>query len=257
MQFLRGVVLINDACLQILRMKTAQEIWSMPIFFDPLLLFIHIPKNAGRSIEKAFMDAEKKADWGRPNPINRFAHLLGKLSRSEFAIRHLVGTQDIPVAAQHLTYAEIELLGLMPKKQPVTTFTVCRNPFDRVVSSVTHFMGPQENASAFELALAEWLDLPLADHNIRAHRRKQVEFVLDSRGRPAIQEILRFENLEHDFLAFTKRIGRTDLSLPWRGKAKARSRNLSDIFSERAYRLVKSAYGEDLEFFRYRSPRRA
>lgn len=226
----------------------------MPLFSEPRLLFIHIPKNAGRSVERVLMNTDGDPDWARPNLVNRAARALTVASRSSLAFGHLVGTQDVVIAAQHLTYAEIELLGLGPPDLgEIPSFCVCRDPFDRAISSVTHFFGPVTDPVAFERALDAWLDDPLTDHNRRAHRRPQYEFILNARGRPTIQHVLRFERLGEDFKAFAKVIGRPDLTLPWMGRSK-RGRDVTTYYTHRAQQRVADAYGEDLEYFCYPFP---
>lgn len=222
----------------------------MPLFFDPLLVFLHIPKNAGRSIEDVFLPAHDNQDWGRPNRLNSAARYLLDRTRSDMAWRHRIGTQDITVAAQHLTYVEMEMLGLLPEQEPRAIFCVCRNPFDRAVSSVTHFKGAPGDPREFERSLAEWLEEPLSDHNRRAHRRTQRAFVLDSKGADAATHVLRFESLQADFDGMLADLGLSAKELPWRGKA-GRGRDLSALYTPEAKRLVERAYGEDLEHFGY------
>lgn len=222
----------------------------MPLFFDPNLLFIHIPKNAGRSIESVFMDTTRNVDWGRPNLINRVTHYGSIVSRSNYATRHLVGTRDITVAAQHLTYAEIEWLGLLQFTEVKRVFCVCRNPFDRVFSTITHFSGQQEGPRQFERTLEEWLDLAPTDHNQRAHRRTQLDFVLDRRGREVDIDILRFESLASDFSKFTEKIGKSGLSLPWRGKS-TRLSGIEEMLTQRSKDIITREFSEDFDHFGY------
>ena len=231
----------------------------MPIFADLQLLFIHIPKNAGRSIEKALLQGCSSPDGGRRSIINRAAHSVMRLTRPRFAESHLIGTLDQVLAAQHLTYGEIDLLGLLPTEDHDTNFEVfcvCRNPFDRVVSSICHFSGADDrewpaDRAGFERALATWLDRPLTDHNERAHRRPQSDYILDRRGRASVRTILRYESLSDDFARFMRYRGLDNVNLPWRGRS-SRSRNYRDYFTPAARKLIESAYEPDLVTFGYR-----
>ena len=74
----------------------------MPILPDYNALFIHIPKNAGRSIETALLPRGVASCSGRRSRLNRAAHLLQNLSASRTAARFLVGTRDVALCAQHL-----------------------------------------------------------------------------------------------------------------------------------------------------------
>jgi hypothetical protein len=180
----------------------------MPFFRDRNLLFVHIPKNAGRSIEAALLGPTGSPDGGRRSWPNRLATGAQRRTAAVGVRERLIGTLDVTVAAQHLTFAEIELLGVLPAGQLAhcRRFCVCRNPFDRAVSSVFHFGGNPLDQSEFERALDRWLDRPPRDHNELAHRRTQAAYVRDSRGQPAVPHVLRFERLCDDFDAVDGRV---------------------------------------------------
>ena len=229
----------------------------MPVFHDLRTLFIHIPKNAGRSIEEALLRGHGTPDSGRRNLLNRAATLLQRKSASPFATDHLIGTLDHAFASQHLTYLEIAHLRLLPEDvlNGYRTFCVCRNPYDRAVSTVLHFAEeageePITTASAFEEKLNAWLDRPKSDHNLVAHDRPQSDYVVDDRGRMAIETVLRFENLAEDFARLATSLGMPENSLTWFGKA-SRSRRYQDYFTPDARKAVERKYGEDLDRFGY------
>lgn len=227
----------------------------MPFFSDLNLLFVHIPKNAGRSIEEALFGYASAPNEGRRSALNRAAHVLAVLTAPKSVRRRLLGTLDQVLVAQHLTYGEMDLLGLLPKDDPLP-FAVCRNPYDRAVSSVSHFADARTHAAIprtpdeFERALCAWLDREPADHNERAHRRSQVDYILDRRGRRAVETVLRYESLGDDFSAFMTRIGQPQITLPWHGRS-TRSRHYTDYFTPAARRRVESEFADDLDVFGY------
>lgn len=230
----------------------------MPIFPDHNLLFVHIPKNAGRSVEAALLGDRGTPDDGRRSGPNRAAKLLLTETASSFAREHLIGTIDVSLASQHLTYVEMEMLGLLPDGDEFHSFAIVRNPFDRALSSTMHFSADRwvDEADASRLAqstaarLSQWLDRPLADHNDRAHRRTQLSYLRDSRGEIVVDSILRFENLAHDFAEFLEARGISGLQLPFRGSA-GRDRSYRDYYDHHSRRLVEEAFGEDLDAFCY------
>lgn len=230
----------------------------LPFFRDQNLLFVHIPKNAGRSIEAALLGPTGSPDGGRRSWSNRLATGAQRCTAAVGVRERLIGTLDVTVAAQHLTFAEIELLGVLPADQLAHSrrFCVCRNPFDRAVSSVLHFCGrthpegtPQEQ-SEFERGLTRWLDRPPRDHNELAHRRTQLAYLRDSRGQPAVPYVLRFERLCDDFTQLMAEFGIDGVSLPRRGTS-LRGGNHRDYFNSSARRAVERAFAEDLEQFGY------
>jgi len=227
----------------------------MPVFPALGLLFVHIPKNAGRSIEEALFGNAQAPHGGRRSTLNRAAHALALLTAPRDVRSRLVGTLDQVLVAQHLTYGEMDLLGLLPPGDPLP-FAVCRNPYDRAVSSVSHAADARTHAATpktpdeFERALFAWLDREPADHNERAHRRSQADYILDRRGRRAVETVLRYESLGEDFSAFMTRIGQPQITLPWHGRS-TRSRHYTDYFTPAARRRVESEFADDLDAFGY------
>ena len=224
----------------------------LPFFRDHNLLFVHIPKNAGRSIEAALLGSKGSPDGGRRSWSNRLATGVQRCTAAAGVSEHLIGTLDLTVAAQHLTFTEIELLGVLPADQLAhcRRFCVCRNPFDRAVSSVFHFCGNPQDQSEFERALVRWLDRTPRDHNELAHRRTQSAYLRDSRGQTAVPHVLRFERLPDDFQQLMAEFRLTGVSLGWRGKSR-RGRNHRDYFNASARCAMERAYAEDLDQFGY------
>lgn len=228
----------------------------MPYCFEYKLLFVHIPKNAGRSIEEAIFQSPTAPHSGRRSFVNRVFHGLSKMTAPRLPSKTLIGSLDQVLAAQHLTYVEMEMLGLLPcaPDSVDSVFAVCRNPFDRVVSSINHFWpGDQKlptRPAEFEHALLAWLHRDVKDHNQRAHRRTQVDFILDKRGQRVADRILRFEHLVEDFSEFMREYGQPQVQLPWNGNS-GRTGSYRDYFTDAARRAVETEFGEDLETFKY------
>lgn len=223
----------------------------MPYLIDHELLFVHIPKNAGRSIEAAIMPEILEPRMHVRSLFNRAVTWLSRRTAPTCSHRLLHTTLDVTLAAQHLTYVEIEMLNLAPKAllRKEKCFCVCRDPFDRAVSSVAHFLGPQDDPRTFERALESWLDCDPRDHNEAAHRRTQASFVTDRTGRRAVGTVLRFEALEKDFAHLCERTG-LNATLPWHGKAQ-RGRDLDALYTSRSRQLILSAFEEDFDAFGY------
>jgi len=234
----------------------------MPFFPDHNALFIHIPKNAGRSIETALFPAGVGSASGRRRWVNRAAHLAQMWTTNPIAPRYLVGTCDVSLSAQHLTLAEIRLLGLLPEQAalPVFTFCVVRNPYARALSSVWHFrkrladryrLDDRPDAAQFERALAAWADIEPPDHNLRAHQRPQADFVFSRENRNAMDMTLRFERLGEDFETLKARIGATGAVLPWVGRSPRPRIECAELLTAPARRVVERLYGADFEQFGY------
>lgn len=150
----------------------------------------------------------------------------------------------------------MELLGLLPESNDYMSFCVVRNPYDRALSSVMHFSKAEwkdsdedeERRESFEHDLETWLRKPLTDHNLRAHRRNQVDFIRDRRGEIAIDHVLRFDDIGHDFAALSDRMGWSDVDIKRVGDS-GRRRTYREYYTEGAKALVEQYFAEDLKVF--------
>lgn len=101
---------------------------------------------------------------------------MQRLTSSKDAKRNLWGVVDVTLTAQHLTYSEIILLGLVERDElaRMTKFAICRNPYDRAVSTF-HHMGAnyEKNPAGFEAFWREWPEEKSTDHAVISHRRNQ------------------------------------------------------------------------------------
>ena len=222
---------------------------------DKRILFVHIPKNAGKSVEVALGLAQDGdlAKLGRRNMANRISTYLQRKTGSSDSRDVLHGTLDVALCAQHLTYQEILLLDLIPRRDrdDVRTFAVCRNPWSRAYSTFKHFdTAHVSDPLAFERFCRTWYEEQPSSHNTLAHQRRQVDFVLDTRGRQAVDRILRFENLAGDFADLCADWALDAPPLPHIGKQGTQS-SYREIYTDVAKSIVKELFAEDIEFFEY------
>ncbi|MCR9271139.1 MAG: sulfotransferase family protein [Hyphomonadaceae bacterium] len=207
------------------------------------------------------MDPPLTPHSGGRSSLNKLFHGLEVITSDAKANAQLLGTLDIPLAAQHLTYMEIRLLGLIPPKELETCykFAVARNPFERVFSSLFHFkyrFSAFENLSAnssaleFERAISFWLEVFELDHNLLAHRRPQSEYVLDFDNQIAVDRVLRFEYLEQDFEGLRCDLKLPPGALPRVGRRAPRIDYANVISSKSAYE-IRRAFERDFDLFEY------
>ena len=223
----------------------------MPYLPEFESIFIHIPKNAGRSIEASLLPSGIDPDSGSRGLVNRAARFILNASGNKIPPRYLMGTLDVVLASQHLTLAEIRLLNLLPLKVLDSSFkfSVVRNPYDRALSSIFHF-NPYlpRSVQAVEEALHEWIYMDCRDHNVLAHRRRQIEFVRDIDGSISMDFLLRFERINEDFEVLCEKIG-ARAKLPHIGRTERFKYRA--LYSDCSRSMVRDAFYEDIEAFSY------
>lgn len=220
------------------------------------LLFIHIPKTGGKSIESAMkiVSEEQAMNFrGRTN-LNRFATALQRYSSDKTSRPRLYGTIDLTISGQHLTFQEIELLALLPSDQLKRSFkfSTVRNPYDRAVSTFRHHRyrsGGDMGAKGFEEFWSTWPNEPTTSHATVCFLRNQIDFLRQKDGSVIMDEILRFENLQEDFEKIRNRfphigelpkVGFTD-----HGKV------YQEYYTPSSRKLIEDMFAADIEYFEY------
>ena len=194
----------------------------MPIFRfeNRILLFVHIPKTGGTSVEKMLKDA------GGIKAMRSSAQIAG-----------------LPCTPQHF-HAEITD-QLVPESFYDYAFTIVRNPFDRLMSEFKMRVLENRRDVSFNI----WIDRiltrysrnPFANDN---HIRPQTEFVFDS------VQIFRFEDkpLLHIFDRLQALGIGSATSIPWERRGATAELTLSSRTADR----IREFYAADFEAFGYR-----
>lgn len=237
------------------------DYYSMPYFPDLKALFLHIPKCGGKSVEAALLPPPLKANSGMRGPINLAARQFSKRTQSDVPHTYLLGTLDVVLSAQHLTYNEIEILGLLRSEaiKEAHIFATVRNPYSRALSSVAHFaqrfakhywLDPAPTPAQVERALEFWRDLDPDDHNLRAHRRAQTDFLLDRDGRLVTDRLMRLETIAEDFLALCHDLRIEPRRLTHSGKGRV-VYDFNKLFTARSRKLVTEMFERDFILLNY------
>lgn len=227
----------------------------MPYDESTKVLFIHIPKTAGKSVETLLNivteDEQERYKWR--TPLNRAATLAQRKTADHSASKRLWGVVDMTLTAQHLTYAEIDTLGLLSQQQlqECRSFTVVRHPYTRAVSTYRHFNSKrpssttQGDISAF---IANFAESRSQDHGHRAHQRQQWEFCVDPAGINRMTAIVRFENLHEELQRLTARWNLPSRPLPHIGN-QASPRERGPSFTDEFKETIIKYFEKDFEFF--------
>lgn len=198
----------------------------MPISLKHKLTFLHIPKAAGTSVEKAL-------DLQTPECL----FLKNK-------------HKTLPVCPQHMFLSEI--IKECPFVQNYTTFTIVRNPFDRFVSEFFFYEQTYWAREYHNLSFEEFVHLAT---NMPAKKRR---YAFDGHLEPQHHyldcklpiHIFKFENLtplEEWLSEKTKK----EIKLSHELKNKTRD-HYTEYYNSNTLEKISNFYEKDLELFNYK-----
>lgn len=209
----------------------------MPVFNAYNLLFIHIPKTAGGSVEDLLSNLSHQKLKSKPMFFDRLArvHELGQ-NKS----RILFGIDSRRIVLQHLTPMEMIGLGYISaqKYKNMNRFTIIRNPVQRAISQYFSH-NRYKKFRCFEDFVDRFIYGELSSHNDVSHRRPQSDFLwLGNKQDPQIK-LIKFENLEVELRCYLSHLGITYQQL---SKKNAASKKTSGFTISRECRLKLEAY---------------
>jgi len=193
------------------------------------LIFVHIPKTGGRSIEKLLSGFGKRIEfqegWDEKNKIWQ----------------------------QHLTIKQI--LSLRKNCADYFKFSFVRNPWDRMVSDYFYFMkhGISGEFKDFLMETDVYFDnFPIFNGRVgcKDHRLPQIHFLLDENDKYPIDFIGRFETLQQDFNIICDKVGIPPQELPHLNKTE--HKHYSEYYDEETKQIVAEKYAKEIELFDYK-----
>ncbi len=180
---------------------------------DQKIIFIHINKTGGSSVEKA----------------------LG-------------------LRFEHKTALEnIEKIG-EEAWEKAFSFTVVRNPWDKVVSHYHYrIQTNQTDLKDKPIPFAEWVELAYGRQDSRYYDRPrmfmpQCDWVCDKQGRLLVDFVARFESLEQGFAEVCKRL-KLDAQLPHLKQSKRG--DYRQYYDEQSAQIVRDWFDKDIKQFGY------
>ncbi|MFD0894014.1 sulfotransferase family 2 domain-containing protein [Luteolibacter ambystomatis] len=217
-------------------------------------LFIHIPKTAGTSIERALSPMAT----GVQNPKDFTQEQLDTFGLPG-GLRKAPPGQRPDVLSQVIQHESIRFFERRGQVDGRYIFTVVRNPHDRALSELFYLLRTSAEARAFFTG-PSWADdlKRLADfngyisHDLGA---SQADWLTDSTGKIRCDRVLRFESLQDDWQHLCADLGIT-AQLPHIHNSK-RSYNWSDYYDDEAFELIGRKYARDFEAFGYSMERPA
>lgn len=196
------------------------------------LIFIHIPKNAGQSVEAAF-----GRKWVPPHarsPEN--AHLWPDSQSRHTPLRAFTKDLDLSI---------------------YRSFAIVRNPWDRMVSSYKYELklakaglGSHRPNRKLLADGASFADYVAHSEKTTAFLRPQLDWIRLKDKPLGVTHLLRFESLEQDFTRMALEVGLPFSRLPHINKTAA-SAHYSAYYDEHTRRMVSELYARDIATFGY------
>ena len=215
-------------------------------------LFVHIPKTAGQSIERFFLERVGLA-WENRAPL---------------LLRPNADPRAGPQSLAHLTAAEYVELGYLSADDFARyyKFAFVRNPWQRLVSEYRYRDDYVRRYTFKEFVLqgmprAGWTDA-------YRHVIPQYDFLYDAQGRLLVDFVGRFEHLQADFDRVGERLGIAETALPHvnaariptlksrvlgllRGDLRPDHRPYTAYYDDETRAAVDALYRRDIETFGY------
>ena len=203
------------------------------IFHKLKCVFIHIPKNAGQSMEHVFLD---------------FAGLTWEM-RAPLLLRPNDNPQLGPPRLAHLHANEYVKYHYLSEELFVSyfKFSFVRNPWDRMVSIYKY--------SRYSLVydfkyFTKHIFLPKIWRDDYWFVGPQSEFICDSSGNTMIDFVGRFESMQSDFNQVCRRLNITDTPLPHVNKSNQSVKNPGVDLKQTVKYLLWQFFGRRLPVYK-------
>jgi hypothetical protein len=181
--------------------------------------------------------------------------------QTDFAFVHINKTagssieRALGLPFRHRTALElIEELGREEWRRRFT-FTVVRNPWDKVVSHYAYRVRTDQTALGDRhLSFAEWVRETYGRRNPAYYDNPkmfmpQVDWISDREGQVLVNFVARFESLERDFATICTRLGR-ECRLPH--LKRSRRGDYHAFYDDESRQTVAAWFDKDLREFAYR-----
>lgn len=134
------------------------------------------------------------------------------------------------------------------------TFTVVRNPWDKVVSHY-HFRRERNksNIQTDNIRFGDWVRMSYGQKDPRYYHSPkmympQLQWITDQRGEVLVDFVARFETLEKDFATICDRIG-VSATLPHLKKTDRG--HYRDYYTPETRQIIADCFRQDIEHFGY------
>lgn len=204
------------------------------------VLFVHIPKTGGQSIEAVFLK-DSDVSWA-----DRGELMLGRNPMRDRG----------PTRLAHLYAREYVELGLITQADfdRFIRFAIVRHPYDRIISEYRYRAAMWKKKGDPMTSFDEFIRWELEDEklDVARHLVPQVTYVLDPAGNPMVPHILKFESLVdglkplwHTIFGFVPELPHKNASKPRFGPSRGDLTKDQRLFLQTRYAADFDRFGYD------------
>lgn len=204
-------------------------------------IFVHIPKTGGTSLALALEDRAMKDDL-----------MLGDTPKALKRRKRLKDAKAAGRLWKHSTLADIEGLVSRTEMEQMFTFTLVRNPWDRI-ASYYHWLRDQTfDHPAVHVAAQTSFEAFLMTRGIQASLRgaPYTSYMRDGAGEERCNLYIRLEHFAEDAAPLFEHLG-FSLSLPLENRS-ARVLDYRSLYTDEMRDVVATICAEDIARFGYR-----
>ena len=195
------------------------------------LIFIHIPKTGGTSVEDVLFKPNGKRTtkdlWMFPNKYQTGG------------LQHIMASHIIQEVSEDI-FSEY------------FTFSIVRNPWDKMVSQYNYTITKRPDLRKYigiteSVSFKEYIN-HVVKAKIHVQWDPQYKFLYINK-KCAVDYIGRFENLQEDFDTVCDKIGSPRQKLPHKNKSK--HKHYTEYYDDETKQIISEKYAKDIEYFGY------